>query len=621
MNTVYNIVYNRCAEFLNQLAVWYRTNPLVWQDWLIIFVYIAFALGVGAWFIRRSGKSMTDYYVSGRSLPWWLLGTSMIATSFAADTPLAITSYIRTKGVYANWMWMGLAVGQLLAVFSFSLFWRRSEVITDNQLIEMRYTGRPAAALRGFKAALFATVYNFIVLGWVLTAIGDVSEIIIGIPKVPAIIIFSVITLLYCTAGGLWAVAVTDLVQFGISMLGMIVLAFFAVKSIGGLDVLRASVADNPHMNFFPPAGEGAFRFGAPMFDFLMFILVGWWATPSADGGGYLIQRMAAAKDERHSRLGMLWFVIGTYAVRLWPWIIVAAVSLVLYPAAITPDVSPLGEKAAFPLVMRDVLKHPGLLGLMVTVFVAAFMSTIDTHLNWGSSYIINDIYRRFFVKDASERHYVKVSYVANVVILAVAGVVAVYIHTIEAAWEFIRAMGAGIGVILILRWFYWRINAWTEIAALAASLGVTAFFEIAAVYQHGHAYRLFSTPATFFGVTWTFAAKMFVIIPVSLVAAHVATFLTAPVPRKTLIEFFRKVRPSGIWGSIPDEAGVKPAGLNARGVVGWLSSVAFLYTLTFGIGKVIFGPVWLGWALLAAAAAFGWVVFEAMKERPNAGK
>ena len=609
---------DRLFGYASQLADWFRQHHLTWLDWLIIAGYCAATLIIGFYFTRRSGKNMTDYFVSGRSMPWWLLGTSMIATTFAADTPLAVTSDIRKQGIWAEWFWFSLAVGQLLTVFSFSGFWRRAEVLTDNQLIEMRYSGKPAAALRGFKAALFATVFNLIVMGWVLTAIGDVSEVIIGIPKVPAIVIFSVITVVYCTAGGLWAVAATDLFQFALAMAGMVVLAFYAVSAVGGLDALRAAVAGDERMNFFPPMGGGA-GIGTPLFGFLMFVLVRWWATHNADGGGYLIQRMAAAKDERHSRLGTLWFVIGLYAVRLWPWVIVAAVSLVLFPVTGDAAVDAELDRTAFPLVMKQVLTHPGLLGLMVTAFIGAFMSTIDTHLNWGASYIINDIYRRFFVKDASERHYVKVSYVANLVILALAGVVAANMGTIRKAWEFVGAMGAGVGAFLILRWFWWRINAWTEIAALSASVAVTGAFEVICAAQNRGAYKLFETPAAFAGIKWGFPEKLLVIIPVSFAAGMAATYLTEPTKRERLVEFFRKVRPSGAWGDIPVEAGVTPAGLSERGVAAWLASVGFIYCLTFGIGKLLFGPVYLGWTLLCDSAVFGWLAWSLARDERRA--
>jgi Na+/proline symporter len=603
------------VSYWSQLVAWFGNNSLGALDWAIIIAYLVISLAIGLYFTRRSGKDTAEYFLSGRTLSWWLLGSSMIATSFAADTPLLVTEYIRSKGVWGNWTWMAIAIGQLFAVFSFSLFWRRSEVLTDNQLIEMRYSGRAAPFLRAFKALIGATLYNFIVMGWVLTAMGDVSEVALGIPKVAAVVICSVITLIYAAPGGFWAVVITDFFQLALAMGGMVVLAFYAVTAVGGLEPMRAALSSDPHMAFMPPR-EGGLAFGSPMFSFLTLILVSWWASHNADGGGYMMQRMASAKDERHSRLGLLWFVVGTYALRLWPWIIVAGVSLILFPTGDARYSSDEFHKQAFPMVMQAVLKHPGLMGLMIAVFLAAFMSTITTHVNWGASYIIHDLYRRFLVKDASEKHYVRVSYVASVVVLTVAGIVACNMGTISGAFEFVRAMGAGVGVILILRWFWWRINAWTEIAALASSLAIRIAFECAAFIQCGGEYELFNSKFTCGGITWDFTAMIFVIVPVSAAAAILATMLTQPTDRVRLVAFFRKVRPGGAWGSIPDEAGVTAAGLSWEGIAGWLASVAFIYCFTFGIGKVIFGPVLFGWELLLISAVCAWLTWSCMREK-----
>lgn len=600
------------------LAGWFANNNLGLLDWGIICAYMAVSLGIGLYFTKRSGKDMAEYFLSGRTLSWWLLGSSMIATSFAADTPLIVTEYIRSQGIWGNWTWMALAIGQLFAVFSFSLFWRRSEVVTDNQLIEMRYSGPAAPFLRAFKALIGATLYNFIVMGWVLTAMGEVSEIALGIPKVAAVVICSAIALIYAAPGGFWAVIITDFFQLGLAMAGMLVLAFYAVGAVGGLESMRAMLSADAHMKYLPPADAG-FGFGSPVFSFLTFILVSWWASHNADGGGYLIQRMAAARDERHSRLGLLWFVVGTYALRLWPWIVVAGVSLILFPVGDARYSTAEFHKSAFPMVMQAVLKHPGLMGLMIAVFLAAFMSTITTHVNWGASYLINDLYRRFMVRNASEKHYVRVSYAASVLVLAVAGVVACNMGTISGAFEFVRAMGAGVGVILILRWFWWRVNAWTEVAALTSSLAIRVAFECAAVLQCGGKYKLFESKFQCAGITWNFAAMIFLIVPVSAAAAILATMLTEPTDRARLVAFFRKVRPGGAWGSIPSEAGVRAQGLSWESIIGWLASVGFIYSLTFGIGKLIFGPILFGWELMMISGVCGWLMWTCMREKDAA--
>ena len=406
---------------------------LHWVDWAIIISYIIFSLGVGIYFSKRAASSTEEYFLSGRSLPWWIVGTSMVATTFAADTPLAITEFVRGPGIWQNWFWWNLLMGSLLGVFLFSRLWRRAEVLTDNELLEIRYSGKPAAFLRAFKAGYFAILYNFIVMGWVF---------------------------------------------------GSIALAIIALNYVGGMEtlllklnqLLGTDVVTENTLKFIPPIpdeGLGTQTFWeSPFSKFLIFTTIMWWSHHGTDGGGYIIQRMSSAKNERHALLATLWFNLAHYAVRVWPWIIVAVVSIVMFPI-IPSEYSELGVKAGYPLVMNTLL-GPGLKGILIVSFLAAFMSTIDTHLNWGVSYLINDIYRRFFKPDESERHYVFAGKIMTIVLMVLAAFTALKMQSISKAWEFIFSMGAGIGLVLILRWFWWRINAWSEITALATSIIIT---------------------------------------------------------------------------------------------------------------------------------------------------
>jgi len=389
----------------------------------------------------------------------------MVATTFAADTPLAITELVRSDGIWRNWYWWCLALGGLLGVFFFSRLWRRAQVLTDNELIELRYSGRPAALLRGFKAIYFALLYNFIVMGWVINGMSAVASVTLGVGRNWAVWGCALVALLYSTASGFWGVVVTDFFQFILAMGGAIILAVLAVKYIGGMSELIEEVKlsagyQSDTLQFFPslPGGSEGFL-STNFFTFLIFIFVMWWASHNADGGGYIIQRMSSCKNERHALLATLWFNLANYAFRVWPWVVVAVVSLVLFPS-LSDD--PIGDKAGYPKVMMEVC-GPGVLGLLIASFLAAFMSTISTHLNWGASYLLNDVYRRFVKPDAEEKHYVWASRFATVFVMAGAAITATFMGSIARAWEFIWAMGCGIGPVLILRWFWWRINAWSE--------------------------------------------------------------------------------------------------------------------------------------------------------------
>ena len=575
---------------------------LHWIDWSIIISYILFSLGVGIYFSKRAASSTEEYFLSGRSLPWWIVGTSMVATTFAADTPLAITEFVRGPGIWQNWFWWNLLMGSLLSVFLFSRLWRRAEILTDNELLELRYSGKPAAFLRAFKAGYFAILYNFIVMGWVINAMASVVSVMLNMDKWTAVWLCVIIALVYAILSGFWGVVVTDLVQFVIAMFGSIALAIIALNYVGGMEVLLSKlnellgsdvVTDNT-LKFIPPIPDTGVAtqtfWESPFSKFLIFISVMWWSHHGTDGGGYIIQRMSSAKNERHALLATLWFNIAHYALRVWPWIIVAVVSIVMFPI-IPSEYSELGVKAGYPLVMNTLL-GPGLKGILIVSFLAAFMSTIDTHLNWGVSYLINDIYKRFFKPNESERHYVLVGKIMTVILMILAAFTALKMQSISKAWEFIFAMGAGIGLVLILRWFWWRVNAWSEITALATSIVITMSFEIIAYSQtinNNLEYSLFGSAPSIFGMSLQVHHKLMIIVPIAIIAWVTVTFFTEPEPMTKLESFYKRVQPGGWWGPVTSsfDHTLQPV---TKGIfILWLAGVMMIYGFTFGIGNLIF--------------------------------
>ena len=575
---------------------------LHWIDWSIIVAYIGFSLSVGIYFSKRAASNTEEYFLSGRSLPWWVVGTSMVATTFAADTPLAITEFVRGPGIWQNWFWWNLLMGSLLGVFLFSRLWRRAEVLTDNELLEIRYSGKPAAFLRAFKAGYFSILYNFIVMGWVINAMASVVSVMLNMDKWTAVWLCVFIALVYAILSGFWGVVVTDLVQFCIAMFGSIALAIIALDHVGGMDnlllklsqLMGSDAVNENTLKFIPPVPDAAYNtstfWESPFSKFLIFITVMWWSHHGTDGGGYIIQRMSSAKNERHALLATLWFNLAHYALRVWPWIIVAVVSIAMFPM-IPGSYSELGVKAGYPLVMNTLL-GPGLKGILIVSFLAAFMSTIDTHLNWGASYLINDVYKRFFKPNESEKHYVFIGKIITVGLMILAAFTALKMQSISKAWEFIFSMGAGIGLVLILRWFWWRINAWSEITALATSIIITITLELIAWSQTisaGETYSLFGAAPVLFGITLQVHHKLMIIVPCAIIAWVSVTFMTRPEPSDQLKIFYERVQPGGWWAPITRdfEHTVQPV---SKGIiVQWIAGIMMIYGFTFGIGNLIF--------------------------------
>ena len=580
-------------------------------DWAIIIGYILFALGLGIYFSKRAGKDMNEFFISGRNLPWWLAGTSMVATTFAADTPLAVTGLVVEDGIAGNWLWWNAVLSGMLATFLFARLWRRSEIITDVEFTELRYSGPSASFLRGFRALYIGLPINCITMGWVILAMQKIVVLTLNLPdtastKVVVVLACLLIAGIYCALSGFWGVVMTDIVQFGMAMVGSIALAIIAVNKVGGVGVIKEKLvniygAENQILNFTPDFSAGKMA----IITFGVYLGMQWWASNGVDGSGYIAQRMFAAKNERHTLLATLWFNIAHYTLRPWPWILVALVAMVVYPNLGDPDHanSMLQDpEAGYPLIMLDYLPV-GLLGLMLTAFLAAFMSTIDTHLNWGASYLVNDFYKRFFKPEAEPQHYVAISRFAVILIMIVAGVTSFFMDSIAGAWKFLIALNAGIGLVQILRWYWWRINAWSEISAMLAAL-------VASIV-------VFTLPQT----KDQFAIQMLIIVPFSTVVWVVVTFITEPVSTETLTKFYSKVKPSKIgWMLIAAEIKEESDDTNRQqtyvetrtpALVNWIVGVIFIYTFLFSIGKLLLGFTTIGLSFLLLAIISGYIMYK----------
>jgi len=564
---------------------------LAFSDWIIVVVYFIASAGVALVYTRRASQSLDEYFVSGRALPWWLAGTSMVATTFAADTPLVVAGLVAKYGVAGNWLWWNGALTGILTVFFFARLWRRAGVLTDLEFAEIRYGGKPAAVLRGFRALYLAIPINLIIMGWVTRAMVMVLHITLDInPWTAAILLFGV-TGVYSIFSGLWGVVVTDTFQFVVKMVGVIVLAVFAVESVGGLDAMvrQASAHFGSYEAAFsvlPPMDKA----WLPVSTLIVFLSVQWWAAwyPGAEpgGGGYVAQRILAAKDERHGLLATLWFQIANYALRPWPWILVGFVAVLRYPGLSNPE-------EGYVRVMVDVLPSP-MKGLLLATFAAAYMSTIGTHLNWGASYLVNDVYLRFIRPQASRRAQVIASRIATVTLMLLSLVVMAYLESVEQGWKLLLALGAGTGLVFILRWYWWRINAWSEISAMAASF-------VTSIVLHFTGINAVDTSSR------DYAIAMVVTVAVTTAVWLGVTFFTAPEPDEVLNRFYRKVRPGGPgWRTVAVRLGFGddriPGG--ALAVVNWVAGVIAVFTALFGVGEFLTGTVRNGLLYSAAAIA-----------------
>ena len=543
-------------------------------DWFIIALYFFVILAVGFAYYRRASTDVGQFFLSGRSLPWWLAGTSMVATTFAADTPLAVSGIVARDGIAGNWIWWNAALGSTLAVFFFARLWRRAGIVTDVEFAELRYTGRPAAFLRGFRALYLGLPVNFLIMGWVNLAMAKILLVTLGWDRLTAVLVSLAFTGIYTSLSGLWGVVVTDFIQFTLAMICTIALAWFALRlpEVGGIDGLQAALPEST-FRFLPTIGtngiDAAQTIALPLASFIAFLGVQWWASwyPGSEpgGGGYVAQRMMSTQNERHSLIATLWFTVAHYCLRPWPWILVGLASLVLYP-----DIT--DREAGYVMVIRDHVPA-GWRGLILAGFFAAYMSTIGTQLNWGCSYVINDFYRRFIKSNASQAHYVRASRLTTLLLMILGGIVTFYLESIRQAWEFILESGAGIGLVLILRWYWWRVNAWSEIAAMVAPAIGFAYLKLFT--------NIVFPNSLFYLVTWTTACWLLV------------TYLTQPEPLSHLTAFYRRVQPSGPgWRHITDAAHLPAPEPITPMLINWIAGWILVYATLFGVGTILLTSV-----------------------------
>jgi Na+/proline symporter len=592
---------------------------ITYGDWLVVAAYFLVNLLIGLYYRKKASGSTGDYFLSGREVSWWLAGTSMVAATFAADTPLAVTGLVATQGIAGNWFWWSMCFSGMMTVFFFARLWRRAEITTDAELVELRYAGKPAAFLRGFRALYFGILMNCLIVGWVNLAMEQILGTVLGLTRFQSVVvIFAIIaiTSFYTFISGLWGVLWTDLIQFVLKMTMVTVLAFYAIRAVGGIDALIAKLGavdaaqraahggTGSVLDFFPDPHSAWMPFTL----FCAFVGLSWWANwyPGAEpgGGGYVAQRIFCAKNEKHSLGATLWFNIAQYAIRSWPWILTALASIILYP-----NLEHKETGIGFIKVWVDYLPHAWS-GLMLAAFAAAYMSTIATQLNWGSSYIVNDFYQRFVKPGQPDRHYVSASKVATALLAVLGAGVSLVMTSVAGAWQLLLGVGAGTGAVYLLRWYWWRINAWSEVSAMTAAAVTTGLLQIKI---GGEALIQFSgTPSE------VFAKTLLLTIVVTSVVWIVVTFATDPEPQSKLLEFYKRVRP-GITGWKPIAAlapEIAPVHDVLYNLMDWLLGCLMVYMTMFGIGKLLLGSASTGVLFLVIAAAAGYGIYWDLSRR-----
>ncbi len=568
-------------------------------DWTIVALSLFVCFLPAALMARRASRNSAEFFGSGRSAPWWLVGVSMVATTFSTDTPNLVTDLVRSGGVASNWAWWSFLLTGMATVFFYARLWRRSGVLTDLEFYEVRYSGAPARAVRAFRAVYLGLFFNCVIMATVNLAAVKIANVLLGWPMGQTLLVCAAINIVFAATSGLWGVMVTDFLQFGIAMTGSIAAAVYALRrpEVGGLSGLVEKL-DPSVLAFVPDFSD----WNLAITVMIIPLTVQWWSVwyPGAEpgGGSYIAQRMLAARSERDALGGTLLFNVAHYALRSWPWILVALASLLVYPTigdigTALPHVDPklIGNDMAYPAMLRFL--PAGLLGLMVAGLLSAYISTISTHLNWGTSYLVHDVYRRFFRPDASETHYVAMARLCTALLMIVAALLTYVLDTAKQSFELLLAIGAGTGLLYLLRWFWWRITAWSEIAAMASSFAIAVSLAIA---QKNGA-NIPSSIALLISVALT-----------SVVWLAVAWF-GPRTDRATLLSFYTLVRPSGPgWKDIRAESGVAAAPDSLpQALLAWMLGIAFVYGALFGVGSYLFGNVASAavWGAIAAATGF----------------
>jgi len=551
-------------------------------DWFIVASLTTISFIPALVLARRGGSSTAEFFTSGRSAPWWLIGVSMVATTFSTDTPNLVTNLVREGGVANNWAWWAFLLTGMMTVFFYARLWRRSGVLTDLEFYEIRYSGKAASLVRGFRSVYLGLVFNCFIMASVNLAAVKIASVVLGWPMGQTLAICAVLNIAFAATSGLWGVLVTDFIQFGVAMTGSFAAAYFALQQpeVGGLANLIARV-DPAKLALLPDFGNWSMTLTV----LIIPITIQWWSVwyPGAEpgGGSYIAQRMLAAKTENDALKGTLFFNFAHYALRPWPWIIVALASILVYPeladiARTFPNVDPslIGHDLAYPAMLRFL--PAGFLGLMVAGLLSAYVSTISTHLNWGTSYLVNDLYRRFIKPGANDRHYVAVGRLVTGLLMLLAAMLTYVLDTARESFELLLSIGAGTGLLYLLRWFWWRVNAWSEVSAMVASFVVSLGLFIAR--KNG------LEMASHVALLWTVGVTTLVWITVTLT--------TAPAERSRLLSFYSLVRPAGPgWESIRKESGLPPSPDSmANSVLGWVLGCLFVYSALFGTGSYIYG-------------------------------
>ena len=572
-------------------------------DWIIIAAYFVISLIIGLWFRKSAGKSLADFFLGGRKIPWLVAGVSMVATTFAADTPLAITELVNQKGISGNWLWWNMLIGGMLTTFFFARLWRRANVLTEIEFIELRYGGKVAAWFRGFKSLYLGLFINTLVIAWVNLAMASILQVFFGVSGWQLFMyvgIAMIVASFYSSLSGLIGVAVTDAFQFVIAITGAILLAVYVIGSpeVGGIHHLTQILPEKT-LSFFPSIGQintgniGSI-FSISIGTFLAYIAIQWWASwyPGAEpgGGGYIAQRMMSTKSEKHSLWATLFFQITHYVVRPWPWIMVGLATIVLYPGL------PGAEKRlGYVMAIKDYMPT-GLKGLMVVAMLAAYMSTISTQLNWGASYIVNDFYKRFLVKStesATQKKLVLAGRLVTILLMILGLYVTTLVESISGVWKFLLECGAGLGLVLILRWYWWRINVWSEVVG---TLSPFIFYGISKLFFH-----------------WEFPISFFFTVGMTTVSWLIVTFLTKPENDEHLKEFINRVKPMGWWGELYEKFQIeKPVNTPLWYLfLSWISAIIMAYALLFASGKFIFGFYQSAfyWLIASIIGLFGLII------------
>jgi len=574
--------YERSPRLLTPDSRFPTPVRLTTLDWVIVIVSIVISFIPAVVLARRAGSSTAEFFTSGRAAPWWLIGVSMVATTFSTDTPNLVTDIVRTGGVAGNWVWWAFLLTGMATVFFYARLWRRSGVLTDLEFYEIRYAGKPATFVRGFRALYLGLFFNCVIMATVNLAAAKIASVLLGWPMGQTLLVCAVLNVAFAATSGLWGVLVTDFIQFGIAMTGSIAAAVYAVRQpqVGGLDGLFDRL-DPSTLALLPNFGD----WGTALSIFVIPLTVQWWSVwyPGAEpgGGSYIAQRMLAARSEKDALGGTLLFNFAHYALRPWPWIIVGLASMLVFPTLddirrAFPYVDPalIGNDLAYPAMLTFL--PAGLLGLMVAGLLAAYVSTISTHLNWGTSYIVHDFYRRFMRPGADERHYIMVGRLVTAALMVLAGALRFVLETAQQSFNLLLSIGAGTGLIYLLRWYWWRINAWSEIAAMVSSFAVAVAFAV----------------ANRTGATIAPHVSLLVTIAVTTVVWVAATFLTAPTDRSTLVAFYRLVRPAGPgWASVRAEAAVEASPDSiAHALLAWVLGCFAVYAALFGAGSFLYG-------------------------------